>query len=294
MIIISVTGGLGNQMFQYAFYEQIKKIYPEQDVFLDIMHIFGHAHNGFEISNIFGLEAPDANKKDLVKLTGRYPKDKNFYQFHRICLKIKRTLGIIKPSFIKQYDFTAFEDKFFQLDLNESYYLYGAFANYKYFSNISDFIKSIYQFPDINETENLEWQKKIKDSKSVSIHIRRGDYIKYGVELASDFYYKNAMKYIEERIGKDCHYFVFTDDVDYVQKTYFDIDNLSIVTGNKKDKSYRDMQLMSMCKYNIIANSTFSFWGAFLNKNPDKIVIVPNMPYTGCKYPFTCDDWILL
>ena len=95
-------------------------------------------------------------------------------------------------------------------------------------------------------------------------------------------------------IGDDAEFYVFSDDVEYSQNILGFIERKIVVSNNKDDKSYLDMSLMSKCKHNIIANSTFSFWGAYLNMNKDKIVIVPNLPFTGCKNIFTDDGWIVI
>ena len=86
----------------------------------------------------------------------------------------------------------------------------------------------------------------------------------------------------------------FSDDIDYVRNNFGWVENLYIVSGNIGGNSYRDMQLMSLCAHNINANSTFSFWGAYLNRNPNKIVIAPRRPVNRCKYPFACEGWIMM
>ena len=92
--------------------------------------------------------------------------------------------------------------------------------------------------------------------------------------ICSEKYFDSAIKYINERIPKPI-FFVFSDDIEWC-RTKLNIANAIYVDWNKDDNSFRDMQLMSMCKHNIICNSTFSWWGAYLNNNPDKIVIAPN------------------
>jgi hypothetical protein len=294
MIIVTIGGGLGNQMYQYAFYKKLKKIYPHISIKLDILHTFGQSHNGYEIKKIFGLDTEECSIKELISLSEFYPKDGRNYNLHEFINKIKRKLGISKKTFIVQEDYTEFYEKFFHLDGEKSYCLMGAFANAKYFSDIEDEIREMYVFPTLRDKENLQWQDKILNSQSVGIHIRRGDFAKYGIEMASEEYYRKAIKYINHELRGNCHYFVFTNDPEYVNNEYSDISNLEIISCNKGENSYKDMQLMSMCKHNIIANSSFSFWGAYLNKNPNKIVIVPNLPYTGCKNIFMCDDWLVL
>lgn len=293
MIIISIGGGLGNQMFEYAFYEMMKKQYPNEEIKLDIMHIFGPAHNGYEIEKIFQLHAGDCDLKELRKLSGMCPVDAKYYKFFKKVYNLRRKIFGSKKSCMVQEDFTKYYEEYFHLDTSKSYYLQGVYGNYRYFDKEKEYIQKIYTFPPIKDERNLAWQDKIKNTNSVSMHIRHGDYVAWGVELLSEDYYRTAMAMIEEQTGP-CNFYVFTDDPEYVKETFKDKTNLEVVEGNEGANSYIDMQLMSYCKHNIIANSSFSFWGAYLNKNPDKMVIASKKPYTGCSVPFACDDWILI
>ena len=128
---------------------------------------------------------------------------------------------------------------------------------------------------------------------SVSIHIRRGDYVSLGIPLLPLDFYTNAIVEME-KINGECNYYVFSDDPDLAKTFLPDNRPFTYINCNIGKDSFRDMQLMSMCRHNIIANSTFSFWAAFLNENVNKTVIAPKTPFPGCKYPFACDDWILL
>ena len=112
---------------------------------------------------------------------------------------------------------------------------------------------------------------------SVSVHIRRGDYVGSSFDILSRDYYINAMKYMAERLTAPVFYF-FSDDPEYVRKEYNDLPfKYEIIDWNTGAQSFWDMQLMSMCKHNIICNSTFSLWGAILNKYSDKLVIRPDV-----------------
>lgn len=190
-------------------------------------------------------------------------------------------------------DGTVFDTRFFNLSDDGDYFCFGVFANYKYFSEIEKYIKELYSFPEILDSSNLKYKEMIENSNSVSIHIRRGDYLEWGIETASESYYRKAIDYMQSKI-EAVRFFVFTDDKNYVREKYSNMHNMTIVEGNIGENSFRDMQLMSMCKHNILANSTFSFWGDFLNKNTDKIVIAPNITFGGCQNLFVCDDWVVL
>jgi len=114
-------------------------------------------------------------------------------------------------------------------------------------------------------------------SNSVSLHIRRGDYLSKSVEvfepLNLDYYY-SGIEYFNNTI-KEPHYFVFSDDIEWAKSNFVQSSSYTVVDYNGADKGYEDMRLMSLCKHNIIANSSFSWWGAWLNRNPDKNVLAP-------------------
>jgi hypothetical protein len=122
--------------------------------------------------------------------------------------------------------------------------------------------------------------KKIENNNSVSIHVRRGDFFKnkkriqrYG-NICTNSYYKKAINIIKHKIN-DPIFLVFSDDIDWAKQN-FTGSNFIFVDWNKGKSSYRDMHLMSLCKHNIIANSTFSWWGSWLNNNENKVVISPS------------------
>ena len=100
---------------------------------------------------------------------------------------------------------------------------------------------------------------------------------------------------MESKVGSDnIQYFIFSDDIEYAKMYFSNLKNAEYVSGNRKEDSYRDMQLMSLCKHNIIANSTFSYWGAFLNRNVEKVVIAPRIAAKAYHKPFACEGWILI
>ena len=293
MVIISIGGGLGNQMFEYAYYTKLKMMHPEIDIKLDILHTFP-SHNGYELKKIFGVTGEECTKKDIARLSEFYPKDGRMYCFFSLLYRLRRKIGFHKKTFYKQNDYSEYYDLFFNVDVHKDYYFLGVFANIKYFKGIEDTIKSLYCFPPFTDSENIKLAEKIVKEVSVSLHVRRGDYITLGISTPSKEYYHKSMRYIENHTKEKVNYYFFTNDIEYVVNEFSDIENKTIVTCNKGENSYRDMQLMAMCKHNIIANSTFSFWGAFLNPNIDKIVIAPDLLYTGLNNKFVDNDWVLI
>lgn len=296
MIIISFGGGLGNQMYEYAFLMKMKTLYPNQKFKIDTKYSFKLAHNGYELDRVFGIKEEQCTCFEYHNLSESSYEAINI-KFIRELLyflrKIKwRVIGK-KKSFIQQKDFTAYEESFFNLEQDKSYFLYGVFANYKYFDDMKDAVIRAFHFPKIEDAQNCYYRELIQKSNSVSIHIRRGDYIQERVPLPSEKFYDDAMSILQNQVEDIC-YFVFTDDVEYAKEKFLHMKNVYLIEGNGGPNSYRDMQLMSLCKHNIVANSTFSFWGAYLNNNSGKIVIAPNLPFRKCHFPFVCDDWILI
>jgi hypothetical protein len=160
----------------------------------------------------------------------------------------------------------------------DNVYLYGYWDCDRYYDDITQILQEKIKFPKSNNPRNIEIIEKMQGENSVSIHIRRQDYLtvadgKRYMGICTDEYYKKAMEFIEEK-APNTVYYIFSDDIEYA-KAHFNKDNMHIVDWNTGRESMYDMELMSYCKHNICANSTFSIWGARLNKNPHKIMVRP-------------------
>jgi hypothetical protein len=167
--------------------------------------------------------------------------------------------------------------------LPDGIYLHGYWQSEKYFSNISEIIHREISVKSPITGRNAEIAEHIASCQSVSVHIRRADYVtKAYTELfepCSLEYYSAAILRLA-RVVKKPHLFVFTDDKAWVHENFKFSYPITFVDHNGPDKNYEDLRLMSLCKHNIIANSTFSWWGAWLNSNPNKIVFAPNKWFT--------------
>jgi len=244
-------GGLGNQMFQYALVMALrsKGHYVVPDISLYNRY---SPHNGFELKHVFGIN------DDFVSLSGRH-------------ILLLRALYWLKPSPFVHIDMNCYQN---DVLITPPRYLYGYWQDERYFHDIREDICSIFTFRDIKEN-NKSIAKEIQSCESVSIHIRRGDYKSFGMPLLGEDYYFRAIETIKKRVDHPVFY-LFSDDMDEAEKI---MNNLAIdiisVNCNNIDESYNDMYLMSQCQHNIIANSTFSWWGAYLNQNPTKIVFSP-------------------
>lgn len=266
MKVIKIKGGLGNQMFQYAFYKSFEnrsETYVNFDFFKK-----NKAHNGLELEKLFEIELEN---NELIDFLLR----KNFIT--NFIRSISKKLGLLK---IYKFEDTCYEEKIIKDKTNLIIYD-GYWQSEKYFKNIEVEIKKEFTFPKL-DIKNQDIAIQIKNEESVSVHVRRGDYIGNKVlgGLITKEYYEKAMEYIERYIQKP-KYYIFSDDIEWCKKE-LDLDGREVIfiTHNKGEESYKDMQLMSLCKHNIIPNSSFSWWGAWLNENPNKIVIAPKRWFT--------------
>ncbi|WP_196602999.1 alpha-1,2-fucosyltransferase [Pectinatus frisingensis] len=187
----------------------------------------------------------------------------------------------------------AFNDTYFQLNDKSDYYLDGYWQDERYFYCVRKKIMDEFSFNKNIYLKNKELINQLALENSIGVHIRRGDYVNTGFDITRIDYYKKAIEFISNKTKKPIFYF-FSDDVGYVKKKFDFISNKKIITGNTGVNSYIDMFLMSKCRHNIIANSSFSYWGAYLNKNINKIVVAPRYFSTEIKRPLACQDWVIL
>lgn len=250
--IVVIKGGLGNQMFCYAFFLSLKR--KNKALYLLNIEDGVFVHNGLEIFRIFHCRG-----------AWRY--------------RLLGILHIIKPNFwanykeIKESKEFTFDKKIFQEQHYNTIYD-GYWQNEKYFSDITKNIKDSFKFKKHKLShKSIQLAKELRTNNSVAIHIRRGDYINLEWYTCTIDYYVNAISYIKQKTKNPVFYF-FSDDISWCKK-HFCEDNYKFIDFNKGFNSWQDLYLMTQCKHNIIANSTFSWWGAWLNSNPNKIVIAP-------------------
>ena len=263
MKIIQFLGGLGNQMFQYALYKALQKKHP--NVKADLHGYRNYAlHNGFELENIFN-----------IKLNKISPFTKNLYNKHNrkwLYRKLRRVLNL-RNAYQEEKSLFAFDPSI--LADPKSRFYWGYWQNLQYFEAIAEELKIDFEFKQELTGENQQILEQIKQTDSVSIHVRRGDYLKDPLlgGLCGPEYYQTAINYMQANVASPV-FFVFSDDIAWCQK-HLTLEQAKFITWNKGTDSYIDMQLMSACKHNIIANSSFSWWAAWLNPNVAKMVIYP-------------------
>jgi hypothetical protein len=173
---------------------------------------------------------------------------------------------------------------------------FGGFQSEKYFKPIADIIRNDLSFKNfIPDNDTLALEKKILNFNSVSIHVRRGDYVNNKIyDVCTMAYYEKAMKAIRERTA-DPHFYIFSDDIHWCMNQFHDPYCTFVDVQQSREDPLNDMRLMSLCKHNIIANSSFSWWAAWLNNNSQKIVICPYIWFDRSDVPIEdkmCEGWL--
>lgn len=298
MIIIRFSGGLGNQIYQYALLRRLQFAYPNAEIKIDLsFYQQNHIHNGFELDKVFGIferEVRKAGKLDLLKVKYEIPFE-SVERFPKMLIKpvawvnarsrsvftnmhfrneIKEEVQKETGNFEKQ-DPEKLNTQMDHIDEKKHCYIDGYWQDELFFGKVLNRVLRDLQFPDFQDDKNIELENKIRENQSVSIHVRRGDYAGSRYDVLTPDYYKNAIQYIEKKTDVT-KYFIFTDDAGYTEREFGFLNNKCIVQHNKGENSWCDMKLMSLCKYNILANSSFSNWAGYFNKNDDKIIVYPS------------------
>lgn len=282
MIILEFKGGLGNQMFQYAFYKSL--LYYKRDVKCKVTN--EKEYRPFKLNVFPRIELEYADDAEYEKRLLQYINRKFVNKI------INKMFSNSRKFYYHENEKRIFDKKLYKFD---DIILSGYFQNEAYFKMIKKQIKDDFLFP--YGEEKLQNFVAALSEKSVSIHIRRGDYLDYPQlygNICTLNYYHRAIEYINNRTKAD--YIVFSNDIEWAKKNL----NLSKVTYVEKkmfDKydDWYDIYIMSKCHHNIIANSSFSWWGGWLNEHSDKIVVAP--PYLDNRYKYkrlACDDWVVI
>ena len=267
MIIIHVMGGLGNQLYQYALSEKLKMLGKE--VKLDF-YAYKDAQGedrewrSLELERLKGLEYEVCTKEERTLFLDNSMKLRD---------RVRRKLTGRKSKVVDEEG-----DYMPEIFVMDDVYLYGFWGCERYYGDITGLLQQKIQFPQSTNPANHEASVQMEHTNSVSVHIRRKDYLtvadgKRYMGICTKEYYNGAFDYIRRRV-EDPVFYIFSDDVEYARE-YFREPNMRIVDWNTGDDSMYDMELMRHCKHNICANSTFSIWGARLNRYKDKLMIRP-------------------
>ena len=271
MIISHVIGGLGNQLFQYSASKALA-LRLREPLRLDISSFRNYSlHNGFELANLFNVDIQEASKADLKNLLGFC--SASFLK--KILIHPRARMIAYKP-FVFEPSLSywpGFEQ------INDESYLIGNWQSEKYFKSIEPVIREDLKFKSPLSDINKKIIEDMNRFDSVAVHVRRGDYAKNKLTLnihglCSAQYYEVAVELMLERLKKP-KFFIFSDDIEWVKKNFSIKTPHVFINHNKGVESFNDMRLMASCQHNIIANSSFSWWGAWLNSNQNKTVIAP-------------------
>lgn len=272
MIIVNVIGGLGNQMFQYAAARTLA-LARGLPLRLDVSGFDGYGlHHGFELQRVFRCEVPLASAEEVRSVLGW------------------RAVPVIRRLLARQ-ELASFRGKSFVVEPHFHYwpglrdvpataYLHGYWQSERYFADAAAAIRAEFTFRQPPSASNAAIAEKIgAGGTAVSLHVRRGDYVSDArthatLGVCSPDYYRTAVRYIAERVETP-EFFVFSDDIAWARANLELGHPCHFIDHNRGAESYNDMRLMSLCRHHIIANSSFSWWGAWLNPRDDKIVVAP-------------------
>ncbi len=274
MIIVNLKGGIGNQLFQYALGRHLA-LKNNTELKLDISGLdkankVGDIYRPFDLDS-FSIKATIANNDEVSKL--KYPYGLLSKAWRWFSFKILKEKNLV------------FDPKV--LKWSDNLYLDGYWQSPKYFDDIRETLLSELVFNRILSTSAQDYLKQIETNNSIALHVRRGDYVKNPTVLkefgiCSNDYYTKAVKYISENVTHPI-FFVFSDDIEWVKENIHLPESTIYVKGPNMT-AIEDLVLMSKCQHNIIANSSFSWWSAWLNNHSNKIVIAPTPWFDTIEY----------
>jgi hypothetical protein len=270
MIVVKLMGGLGNQMFQYAAARRLAFV-NSAVLKLDL--------SWFRESG--GSATPRHYELHALAIEENFATPEEVGRQVRYAHPVRRLLGKLAPSLVRS---TCIHEKHFHFDpmilaLSDDAYLEGYWQSEKYFMDIEGTIRREFSVKSEPGAWNGRMAESIRGTESVSLHVRRGDYV--ASKAASEYhgvcsldYYRAAIEKIAAQVHEP-HFYVFSDDPSWVQENLHFGYPATLVDHNDPDHGYEDLRLMSLCRHHIIANSSFSWWGAWLGSDPHKVVIAP-------------------
>jgi hypothetical protein len=280
VIIVRLQGGLGNQLFQYAFARSIA-LRKNIDLKIDIS-LLGEVSNSAENAivryydlDFFKLKTPFANKKEIELFNGKLSPS----IIQRVIYKINRILGNY-PLVIQNGNIYN-ENQINGIGNNAC--IVGRWQSESFFIENSAAIKKELNFNSFTPNKySLNIANDFKNNISIGVHIRRGDYYSLreyseGIGCLSESYYFEAINYLKNKFqSSDLKFYFISDDIDWCKKIFISISNSVFVEQEKTKKGYiSDLWLLKQCKHVIISNSTFAWWGAYLSENNEGLIVAP-------------------
>ena len=273
MIVIKFNGGLANQLNNYVFYLYIKRVFPNANIKVDLdRYIYDKykVHNGFELKKVFDIDLETATTREILRCHGTYER-------HR-----KGIIDILKKIYynsIKHYGRAISNEEWNGILTNKSAVVEDDFwidaTREAYLMNRREFFVPKIRFCKSLDQNNINLLGEISSCNSISVHVRRGDFIGTEFDQTPSVYYYDAIDWYRTHTDSP-RFFLFSDDKEYLYEHFGRCDDCTIIECNNGDDSYIDMQLMSCCKNHVLcANSGFGLWAAYLNPNRDKIATFP-------------------
>ncbi len=261
-LYVKFSGGLGNQMFQYAFLLMLEKKNPDYKIKAEVSYYLKKNFSTIELEEVLGIELTKQTLFEAVKY-GDF--------LNKVCLIL------FSKQFFQRRRNRILERDYKKTKMKNHSLLTGYWQSEDFFKEYADIVRQKMTLPIPQDERSKEYLKEIDQTFSVSVHVRRGDYLSgnnpaYFVNLSETQYYKNAIDYIRDNY-KNCKFFIFSDDIDWC-KNEFTGEDFFFVDGNSKQDAWKDIYLMSRCKSNIVANSSFSWWGAYLGQKD--VVLAPS------------------
>lgn len=275
---VQVVGGLGNQMFQFAAAKALA-MQNNAELRMDISAFTNYKTWPYQL-DLFNVQEALTTPETPSRLKKWFSNSAQIYQ---------------EPHF-------HFDENFFSL-AGDNLYLRGYFQSFRYFEHIRSTLENTFTLRKPLTHSSQAWLKKFSQTdNSIAVHIRRGDYLdpqnqSIHQSVTLDYYHR-AMSLMRE-ICKQQHFFIFSDDAAYIHEHFSKLGDVTIVSSDNTP-AHEEMLLMSQCQHNIIANSTFSWWGAWLNNNPQKIVCAPYQWFSRARQreldptDLYCPDWIII
>lgn len=291
MDVVLIFNGLGNQMSQYAFYLKKKSI-SKNTIFI-FSKKSHHIHNGYELEKVFGIPYKDSLKNRILFKIYNLLEYRKYPLITKPVIKVLHLLGF---QTINELDDYNYHPEYLKPSKGIRFFV-GGWHSEKYIADIKDEVKKAFQF-DISKigSKNLEVYHKMKNTESVSVHIRRGDFLdaanmnKFG-GVCTHNYFIQAIEKMKKKVNQP-HFYFFSNDYEWVKENFADPD-FTIINLNSGADSWKDMFLISSCHHQINSNGSFSWWSAWLCPYPNNIVIVPKNFMVNRYFPdIYPPDWI--
>lgn len=288
IIIVRLRGGLGNQLFQYAMGRSLSVI-NNGNLLIDIS---AYTHNQ-EPNPLLGIRQLGLSHFNIAGKFINYPEYLNKSRLNRLIYKYVMAMDAKKPYYLRHHiiepneNHFIFDENLYKRKIHDYVVLEGYWQTEKFFLNISELLRTELTVNSAPDEANTLLAKTIQATNSVCIHVRHGDNARSsspGLGVLPLAYYNQAVSLLNKKISNP-HYFIFSDDHEWTKNFVNSFNPITFVDINNDIQNYEDLRLMSMCKHHIIANSTFSWWGAWLANQPGQIVYTPRRYYQSLDRP---------